>query len=97
MRISGLSKIENQVEGIVMTTEKSIFKYKLFKDEIRDFFSYLLIDATHSFLDSFPHRKRGSASQFQVSENGTHGLNFKFFVNSELIFEIYDENYRMKK
>ena len=29
--------------------------------------------------------------------NGAHGLNCKIFVNSELIFEIYDENYSMKK
>ena len=28
---------------------------------------------------------------------GVHGLNCKIFVNSELIFEIYDENYFMKK
>ena len=33
-------------------------------------------------------------------ENGrivAHGLNFKIFVNSDLIFEIYDENYTIKK
>ena len=28
---------------------------------------------------------------------GAHGLNCKIFVNSELIFEIYDENYSKKK
>ena len=29
--------------------------------------------------------------------NGAHGLNCKIFVNSELIFEIYDENKTKKK
>ena len=28
---------------------------------------------------------------------GAHGLNWKIFVNSELIFEINDENYSRKK
>ena len=28
---------------------------------------------------------------------GAHGLNCKIFVNSELIFEIYDKNYPRKK
>ena len=29
--------------------------------------------------------------------NGAHGLNCIIFVKSELIFEIYDKNYPMKK
>ena len=29
--------------------------------------------------------------------NGAHGLNCIIFVNSEVIFEIYDENYSWKK
>ena len=29
--------------------------------------------------------------------NGAHGLSCIFFVNSEVIFEIYDKNYPMKK
>ena len=29
--------------------------------------------------------------------SGAQGINCKIFVNSELIFEIYDENYHMKK
>ena len=28
---------------------------------------------------------------------GAHGLNCKIFVNSELLFEIYDKNYSKKK
>ena len=37
---------------------------------------------------------------FKIAENGrigAHGLNFMIFVNSEVIFEIHDENYLMKK
>ena len=29
----------------------------------------------------------------KIGRMGAHGLNLKFFVNSEPIFEIYDENY----
>ena len=39
-------------------------------------------------------------SPHESPENGrivAHGLNFKIFVNSNLIFEIYDENYPLKK
>ena len=33
----------------------------------------------------------------KIGRIGAHGLNWKIFVKSELIFEIYDENYPRKK
>ena len=39
-------------------------------------------------------------SRYEMAKNGrifAQGLNCKFFVNSELTFEILDKNYRMKK
>ena len=33
----------------------------------------------------------------KIGRIGAHGLNWKIFVNFELIFEIYDENYPKKK
>ena len=33
----------------------------------------------------------------KIGRMGAHGLYWKIFVNSELIFEIYDENYPRKK
>ena len=29
--------------------------------------------------------------------NGAHGLNYKIYVNSEIIYEIDDKNYHIKK
>ena len=34
---------------------------------------------------------------WEWSDNGAHGLNCKIFIISELIFEIYDENYPTKR
>ena len=48
-------------------------------------------------LEEFESDRISPRESANNGRNGAHGLNCKIFIISELIFEIYDENYPRKK
>ena len=53
-------------------------------------------DALYILVD-FESDRFSPCESAKIGRIGSHGLNCTIFVNSDLIFEIYDENYPRKK
>ena len=64
---------------------------------IANFFVIFVEDDVLSILVEFESDRISPRESGKNGRNGAHGLNCKILVNSEVIFEIHDENYLMKK
>ena len=62
-------------------------------------FFFMIFDENDVFylLVEFESDRMSPRESAKNGRIGANGLNYKFFFNSEFIFEIYDENYSCKK
>ena len=82
---------------ILANFEISIANYGQMTLIIANFF--VIFDENNIFfiLVKFETHRMSPRESAENGRNGAHGLNCIIFFKSELIFEIYDKNYPMKK